>query len=176
MRYTLSTTSSTFSQYTLLLVVLLVLSACSTAKKEPEMVDDGLAAPADQVEEGIVEQQPNYVFEKDASKSAKAPLTSRDFQQKRAPSGTVVALLNQAREQQRTGNPERAAAVLERALRIDPKNPGLWSELAQIRLQQGHLSLAKSLATKSNALLNGDDELRQRNDTIIKQVKILRGD
>ena len=37
-------------------------------------------------------------------------------------SGTVLALLSQAKTEERAGNSERAAAVLERALRIEPRN------------------------------------------------------
>jgi Flp pilus assembly protein TadD len=90
-------------------------------------------------------------------------------------SGTVLALLSQAKEQEKSGNPEKAAAVLERALRIEPKNAQLWYRLALLRLQQGQLDLARSLAAKSIALAQGDEDLKVKNRTIIEQVDLLQG-
>ena len=156
--------------------LLLLLSACTTTPMAP-LPDDGLAAPVEEVEQGIPEQAPNYVYESPDRSERDADTSQRaQTQAKRPPSGTVIALLNQAREQQRSGKPERAAAVLERALRLDPKNAQLWHELAQIRLQQGQLSLAESLAAKSTSLADDDESLKRSNDTLIEQVKILRGE
>jgi hypothetical protein len=90
-------------------------------------------------------------------------------------SQTVIALLGQAKRQQENGYPERAAAVLERALRIEPKNAQLWHRLALLRLQQGQLALAESLAVKSNVLANKDIRLTRKNQTIIQQARILQG-
>lgn len=161
----------------LCLLLITIISACSTTSRNTGIFNDGLAAPVEEVPAEIVEQKPKYTFESEQRNMEELPpvTDSKDYQQKRAPTGTVIALLNQARDQQRNGKPERAAAVLERALRIDPKNAKLWSELAQVRLQQGKLDQAESLATKSNALVGGDETLRQRNDNIIKQARYLRG-
>lgn len=90
-------------------------------------------------------------------------------------SQTVLALLNQAKIQEQSGNSERAVAVLERALRIEPKNAQLWHRLALLRLQQGKLGLAESLAQKSIALSRNDDLLKRKNRTIIDQARILQG-
>jgi len=90
-------------------------------------------------------------------------------------SQTVIALLGQAKRQQQDGYPERAAAVLERALRIEPKNAQLWHRLALLRLQQGQLALAESLAAKSNVLAQKDIKLKRKNLIIIEQARILQG-
>lgn len=86
-------------------------------------------------------------------------------------SQTVVALLDQANAQQQAGHPERAAAVLERALRIEPKNANLWHQLAVIRLQQGRFSLAQSLAAKSSSLASDDWQLKEKNNQLIQQAR-----
>ena len=41
--------------------------------------------------------------------------------------------------------------ALERALRIEPRNPSLWHELAGVRLLEGHYEQADSLAQRSNS-------------------------
>lgn len=68
---------------------------------------------------------------------------------------------------------ERAAALLERALRIEPRNAYLWHRLAQIRLQQGQYRLAESLIQKSNALAKNDEELQKKNSRLLRQAQSL---
>ncbi|MCS3903500.1 tetratricopeptide (TPR) repeat protein [Methylohalomonas lacus] len=78
-------------------------------------------------------------------------------------SPAVVALLETAREQAAGGEDEKAAANLERALRIEPKNPWLWHRLGVLRLQQGDYQAAIDLANKSNALASGNRRLMAGN-------------
>jgi len=51
----------------------------------------------------------------------------------------------------------------------------LWYRLALLRLQQGQLDLARSLAAKSSALAQGDEDLQIKNRTIMEQVDLLQG-
>lgn len=82
-----------------------------------------------------------------------------------APASTL--LLASAREQLQAGDTSRAAATLERALRIAPNDPYLWHELAQVRLTAGEWQQAIQLANKSRILAGDDAELRQKNSDII---------
>src|SRR3989338_11651148 len=52
-------------------------------------------------------------------------------------SNAIVALVEAARTDTDGGNFIKAAAALERALRIEPRNPRLWPELAQLKLKEG---------------------------------------
>ena len=81
-----------------------------------------------------------------------------------APQGNqaVAALLDSASNYVSAGELDRAAAALERALRIEPKNASIWHDLAQIRLHQRQYQEAESMATKSISLTN-DRSLRARN-------------
>ncbi len=93
------------------------------------------------------------------------------------PSGRDSAVMNlelQAQEQLANGNADGAASLLERALRIDPANAGLWHRLAQVRLVQGRLQQAAGLAAKSNTLARDDLTLKAANDELIKQVNELQ--
>nr|WP_255722107.1 tetratricopeptide repeat protein [Ectothiorhodospira lacustris] len=74
------------------------------------------------------------------------------------------------------GQPDRAAAALERALRIAPADAGLWHQLAMVRLHQGQADEAESLAAKSNSLAGSDRALQSDNWRIIAQARRLRGD
>ena len=58
----------------------------------------------------------------------------------------VVALLDHAEEQANNGDLPAAAMTLERAIRIDSRNPVLWHHLASVRLAEGDAIQAEQLA------------------------------
>ena len=88
----------------------------------------------------------------------------------------VQTLLNKARGQAAAGRMDAAGADLERALRIEPRNPLLWQELARVRLDQGQYRQAENLAAKSNALAGGNRYLQADNWRIIGEARNRRGD
>lgn len=79
----------------------------------------------------------------------------------------LVGLLENAAQQLNRGQLEEAAATLERALRIEPRNPVTWHYLGQTALYQGRYQQVEALAAKSNSLAGGDVEFRARNDWLI---------
>jgi Tfp pilus assembly protein PilF len=83
----------------------------------------------------------------------------------------VRELLQRASEQAEAGEGERAAATLERALRIEPANPWLWHRLAVLRLQQGYPELAIHLAARSSELARGDARLLAGNRQVIRMAR-----
>lgn len=88
----------------------------------------------------------------------------------------VSALLQDARRKVLANNLEGAAQTLERALRIEPRNPLLWSELAHVRYQQEKLGQAEQLAVKSNSLAVEDVPLQIYNWRLIAGVRRRLGD
>lgn len=93
-----------------------------------------------------------------------------------APNSAVVALLDNADQQSKSGRLDAAAAALERALRLEPRNAEVWSRLAEIRLQQGQLDQAASLAAKSNNLAGNNVSVLTRNWKTIAQARNRKGD
>ena len=96
--------------------------------------------------------------------SAEQPPTTKE-------SVAVAGLMDSARSDAASGRLAEAAATLERALRIEPRNPRLWQELARLRLQQGDFPQAESLALRSNSWAGGDSALRAENARIIEQAR-----
>lgn len=88
----------------------------------------------------------------------------------------VVALLDDADRQVAAGKKQQAVASIERALRIDPKNPVLWNRLARLRLQDGQWSQAIAMAKKSNVLASKDRKLQSDNWVIISRAREASGD
>jgi len=88
----------------------------------------------------------------------------------------IAGLLQSARSDSAAGRLSNAAATLERALRIEPRNPRLWQELARVRLKQGEYAQAESVASRSNSFAGRDDGLRADNWRLIAQAREARGD
>ncbi|HEX7250141.1 MAG TPA: tetratricopeptide repeat protein [Burkholderiales bacterium] len=84
--------------------------------------------------------------------------------------------MQSARSDSEAGKLGSAAATLERALRIEPKNPRLWQELARVRLKQGEYTQAENVAARSNAWAGSDNSLRAENWRLIAQARDARGD
>lgn len=87
----------------------------------------------------------------------------------------VIALVDRARQEAGAGRRESAAASLERALRIEPRNAWLWHELARLRLIQGQYAQAVSLAQKSNSLAVRERNLQALNWHLIADARIAQG-
>lgn len=92
------------------------------------------------------------------------------------PSRPVQQLVQQAEKQRNAGDLVGAAATLERALRIEPRNAHLWNRLARVRLQAGNYRQADNLAAKSNALAGDAPSLKQDNWRIIASARRGSGD
>jgi len=151
----------------LLAVFILLLQACSTplpprpqpAYPPPPVIEQGSPAPVQQpspVQTVPVQPQPRT-----HSVTSHPP--------------AVVALLGQAEAQANGGDLASAAVSLERALRIDPRNPVIWYHLATVRLEQGEPAQAEQLAVKSTSLAGGNRIQQARNWRLIVQARQAQG-
>lgn len=156
-------------------LVILLLGACTTAQKPVPVeersreADTAAETPPDQ-ETVTRPAKPEPLpppAEEDVTKPEQRPQQSPP---------AVVALLDNADQSLASGNADQAVASIERALRIDPKNPVLWQRLGQIRLRQKRWDQAIATARKSNLLAAGNDRLRVDNWLIIAQALEGKGD
>ena len=92
------------------------------------------------------------------------------------PSKPIATLMAKAEFEFNAGRLDHSAANLERAIRIEPRNPVLWHNLAAIRLQQGRYAQAESMASKSNSLIAPGAALERKNWQIIAEARRLMGD
>ena len=146
------------------------LAACAaTAPTLPDENNTGKSSvetPATEIPPTAPAREPHPVIEEPARTTP--PPAYSDAQTTTHPA--VLALLSEATAQESSGDLEVAAAKLERALRIEPRNAVLWHHLAAIRLRQGQTQLAMSLAQKSNSFAARDADLMERNQRIIDQA------
>ena len=77
------------------------------------------------------------------------------------PASPTAALVDQSRRQSADGQYDQALASVERALRIEPGNPWLWLELAQIHRSAGNARQADGHARKALSLAGTDRNAEQ---------------
>jgi len=127
-----------------------LLSACSSLSREPAPV----VTVIDRSDDGKV-----------------AMITRQDPHQISA----IDKLMKDAQVWLDKGQYVKAVATLERALRIKPRNPGIWAQLAQVRYSQQQYSQAESLALRSNQYAGSDDNLKRHNWELIANARDKQG-
>lgn len=155
------------SRLGLLTALMLMLQACAvytTPERKPPVVQ---RAPAP------TPSEPAYQRTEPAPPT---PVIRREAPVQQPSSPAVLALLDRADQQYAARDLDAAAASLERALRIEPRNPRLWHRLAAVRLDQGKLDQAIQLAAKSNSLAGYDRGLQARNWRLIANARYAKGD
>lgn len=93
------------------------------------------------------------------------------------PAGTspaVLALLTEADRDRGRGDLDASVVVMERALRLDPRNPTLTYKLAQLRLKQGKPQSAEELAGKASLLSGRDLDLKRKSWLLIAEARRLQ--
>jgi len=157
----------------LVIVTLLLNAACSTVAgpgATPAPVEDhgaGVAAPESDAAIPVQAETRAATPGPDTEPAPGTPSTARE--------PAVLALAEAADEKLRDGDPESAAAVLERALRLAPADALLWHRLARVRLGQGRWQLAIALARKSDTLASANPELRAANARLMARAQQLSG-
>ena len=152
---------------TFFLLGLLILAACGTSPPAPVEERGRTATPAQ-----AHDAAPGGVAQPDLyEQPARAVPLEDPGRSDSGPGPAIVALLDESDRKLESGNSEAAAAAIERALRIEPSDPYLWHRLAGVRLRQGRLDEAESLAARSISLAAGSPSLLSANWTLIAQAR-----
>jgi Flp pilus assembly protein TadD len=114
---------------------------------------------------GCATQAPAPVDERIADEQVRAPAAeqTRGLQVFALRNPAVTDLSEAARQAERSGDLNRAAMLLERALRIEARDPELLQQMAELRLDQGRWEQAESHARRSFDVGPRVGELCQRN-------------
>ena len=137
---------------------LALLSSCSSVPRQDAPVEDRTTGRVDLPDE------------------TGSQTSSNQSQSSKTGDPIVVAGLQQdAIELKKQGEPAKAAAVLERAIRIQPRNPTLWHQLADVRYSQQKYAQAESLALRSNGYAATNDAIRHKNWLLIAEARAKQG-
>ncbi len=87
-----------------------------------------------------------------------------------ASSPAVEALLVRAYADAKLGRTDAAMIKLERGLRIEPQNPKLWNQLAELHYKKGNYQQAITMAKKAISLSSNDEEMTGKNWKLLSKV------
>jgi Tfp pilus assembly protein PilF len=91
--------------------------------------------------------------------------------------GTAAGiLLASARQNMQEGQFSQAEMMLERALRVEPRNARLWHEMAQVKYAQKDYGQAVQFCIKSNSLAGKDYGLMQQNWLLMEKAYLELGE
>ena len=88
----------------------------------------------------------------------------------------AATLLASARQNARTGQFSQAEMMLERALRVEPRNARLWHEMAQVKYGQKDYGQVVQFCIKSNSLARKDYGLIQQNWLLMEKAYLELGE
>ena len=83
------------------------------------------------------------------------------------------ALVSQAQTQRNKGDLPGATISLERALRIEPRNPLLWIEMGRLRMDQRNFTQAEAMGRKALSVAIGDDRSQSQAWALISDASRL---
>jgi tetratricopeptide (TPR) repeat protein len=164
---------SRMPRHSLLLISIVIatcLTGCATPKPfEPRGSAQAPDKPAPAAPEPGVQTQSAIVPEPAAPAEPLPPPVRKSY------GAATKALVTQSQSQLNAGNTALAAATIERALRIEPDNPSLWIELANIRHQEGNDAQAENVARKALAMATGDGKTQAAAWRVIAESYRARG-
>jgi len=85
-------------------------------------------------------------------------------------SPAVEALMVRAYADAKLGRTDAAMGKLERALRIEPQNPKLWYQLAELHYKSGDYQQAITMAKKAINFSSNDQQMTDKNWRLISKV------
>jgi len=126
---------------------------------------------------GCVLQQVNQKRPDPVAQSLDSLTTDDDVIAHEVTDENVARLWQEAEILTRSGDLDSARGRLQQAILITPKDPVLWSRVAELELRRDEFLRAENYAAKSNFLATiGNRQLRYRNWLIIQRSREGRGD
>lgn len=143
----------------LLMLILLGLAACAT-RQAPAPVDERVGSERVRAPAPVATTAPE----------------ARGLQVFALRNPAVAELSEAAIQAEQAGDLSRAATLLERAIRIEPRDPALLQQMAEVRTEQGQWDQAESHARRSFDVGPRVGELCQRNWRTIATALERQGD
>ena len=131
------------------------MSACATNPYEPEVTEAGTQAPIEREQDESAEAEPSQ-----------PPAAER----------ATATLLASAKQASVSGRHGEAINYLERAVRMQPRDPKLWTNLAAAYLANEELVNATRHVRKAIALAESDDVAAQQAWLTLADIKEAQGE
>lgn len=102
--------------------------------------------------------------------SASAPQDEAEAETKSGSAEAVQELVTSSRTSRAGGDYAHALADIERAIRIEPRNPYLWLELGEIHLSRDDPRQAAAMARKAVSVAGADDAAKAAAEELLERA------
>ena len=99
-----------------------------------------------------------------------APQQSAEAESKAGSSAAVQELVANSRTSRAGGDYAHALADIERAIRIEPRNPYLWLELGETHLDRGDPQQAAATARKAMSVAGSDSAAKAEAENLLSRA------
>lgn len=89
--------------------------------------------------------------------------------------GPAHSLYREAEQAMRKGQYKQAEILLERALRVEPRNGWYWHAMGRVQYGQGSYEQAIQFCLKSDSMAGGDSELKRYNRLLVEKASSKTG-
>lgn len=164
-------------------VLLMTFSGCAMKHRvQPPQVITPIEHPAEIKPESKPEIKPELPakqpepeisepVEPEAEISESLPPSQPDVPAYQPKTGPAAAVYADAEKNLDAGNLDKAEMLLERALRIEPRNAHYWYTMARIKYQQKQYKQTIQFCLKSNSLAMGIPQLTKLNFSLMEEAK-----
>ena len=105
-----------------------------------------------------------------AGGSASAPQEEAEAETRSGSAEAVQELVVSSRTSRASGDYAHALADIERAIRIEPRNPYLWLELGEIHLSRDDPQQAAAMARKAVSVAGADDAAKAGAEELLERA------
>jgi len=91
---------------------------------------------------------------------------------KQTSGGPAETLIAQADQFVANGDNSQAIALLDRAVRIEPRNGYAWLHLARLHFASGDLNKAEQFARRAMQVAGGDKALLRESQAMIEKIRL----
>jgi tetratricopeptide (TPR) repeat protein len=152
----------------LLILACLLLNGCARQYRPPEPAGGGQKQTIRPVPE-----QKSETIEEDQTSPGQEEVIGPELKPQKGPAHT---LFREAEESIQKGDYKRAEILLERALRVEPRNGWYYHVMGRVRYAQGSYEQAIQFCLKSDSMAGGDSDLKRNNRLLLKKASGKTGD
>lgn len=102
--------------------------------------------------------------------TASVPAEEAEAETQSGSAEAVQALVSSSRTSRASGDYAHALADIERAIRIEPRNPYLWLELGEIHLSNGDPRQAAATARKAMSVAGADRSAKAAAEELLERA------
>jgi tetratricopeptide (TPR) repeat protein len=152
----------------LLILACLLLNGCARQHRPQEPAGGGQKQTI-----GPVPEQKDETLDEERTSPGREKIIGPELKPQKGP---AHSLFHEAEQSMQKEEYKRAEMLLERALRVEPRNGWYWHAMGRVYYMQGSYEQAIQFCLKSDSMAGGDSDLKRNNRLLMKKASGKTGD